>query len=146
VKAAIAVAILAVTVLWPLAHRGLVEWLDVNPWKLFGFAMYTTPTPPVQVIVFRRGEGGLTPVDERALPQAIRAELARFRSERHALGLLRTPDGVARLLLQSLPDEAWIVIAVQRMKLDPATATMTSRREQYVYERGQEGSAAFMQD
>ena len=78
-KRAVAVAILLWVCLWPLAHRILVATWDVNPWKLGAFAMYTTPTPPVQVALFRKGSDGLVPIDERTLTPGVRAVLDRFR-------------------------------------------------------------------
>ena len=29
--------------LWPAVHYGLVLRFDVDPWKLFGWAMYSVP-------------------------------------------------------------------------------------------------------
>lgn len=131
----LAVGVLAWAAVWPLVHRGLVAVWDVNPWKLSGFAMYTTPTPPVQVVAFEAKDGALAPIDEAALPDAARRVLRRFRIERHALGALRPPDDVGRALLDARPDLPHVVIAVQRMRLDPETARMTSIRRQFVYER-----------
>ncbi len=138
-KRVVAVAVLAFVALWPLAHRGLVAVYDVNPWKLAGFAMYTTPTPPVQVVLFERAAGenaeGLAPIDEQTLPPTLRRQLARFRVERHALGALRSPDALGAALLEARRDLEWVVVAVQRMRLDRESARMTSRRDQFVYER-----------
>lgn len=135
-RRAIAIGVLAWVALWPFAHRVLVAVYDVNPWKLGGFAMYTSATPPVQVVAFARGAaGGLQPVDERALPAQARGRLRAFRIERHALGELRSPDDVGRALLDALPNEPWVIVAVQRMRLDPHSARLTSTRAQYPYER-----------
>jgi hypothetical protein len=42
-KARLCGALLALVALWPLLHRPLVVIADVDPWKLFGFAIYCTP-------------------------------------------------------------------------------------------------------
>lgn len=128
-------AILCWATLWPLVHRALVERYDINPWKLGGFAMYTTPTPPVLVVALEGRQGALKPVDETALPDTARRALRDFRADRHALGELQTAEGVGRALLNARPDLDWVVVAVQRMKLDRQTARMTSTRQQYVFER-----------
>ena len=61
--------LLVFVALWPFVHLGLVARYEINPWKLGGFAMYTTPVPPVQVVLFEQGRaGGMTPIDERLLP------------------------------------------------------------------------------
>ena len=134
-KRAFAIGILAWAGLWPLGHRALVAAYGVNPWKLGGFAMYATPTPPIQVVAFEATASGLAAIDERQLPDAVRRTLRRFRVERHALGELRSPDDVGLALLDARPDLDRVVIAVQRMLLDPTSARMTSRRQQYVIER-----------
>jgi hypothetical protein len=135
VRRALAAGILCWVALWPLVHRAVVAAWDVNPWKLGGFAMYTTATPPVQIALLVRGDTGLEPLDERALPDAVRRALHRFRIERHALGALRSPDDVGRAILEARPELPWVVIAIQRMHLDPTTALMQSTREQVVTER-----------
>lgn len=134
-KRVVTIGILTWVALWPLGHRTMVAVYDVNPWKLGGFAMYTTPTPPIQVVAFETTAGGLAPLDERELPEAARRVLRRFRVERHALGELRRPDDLGRSLLDARPDLERVVIAVQRMILDPDSARMTSKRRQYVIER-----------
>lgn len=138
-KRAVAMAILLWVGLWPLAHRALVAHYDVNPWKLSGWAMYTVASPPVLVAFFEKGAGGLVPIDETTLPAPLRAELTRFRVERHALGRLRRPDGVAASVLRSRPELPWLVVAVQQMALDPGSALMTSHKNTYLYERSAEG-------
>ncbi|MEM7413830.1 MAG: hypothetical protein AAF430_26620 [Myxococcota bacterium] len=120
---------------WPLAHFALVEHFDANPWKLGGFAMYTTPTPPVLVVPFIRVGNDLEPLDERELPATAHAALQRFRVLRHALGRLHAPDALADAIFAARPDAMHLVVAVQRMKLDPRTARMTSVRENYRYQR-----------
>lgn len=132
---AVLLGVLAAVGLWPLVHRALVARYDINPWKLAGFAMYSVPTPPVQVVLFEKAGKGLRPLDEQALPGAASIELQRFRRTRYALGDLARPDGVGRAVLAARPDLAWVVIATQRMQLDPATARMTSVRSQYTYHR-----------
>ena len=39
----IVVALLVVACLWPLAHHVMVRSLNLNPWKWFGWSMYTVP-------------------------------------------------------------------------------------------------------
>ena len=56
-RRALATAILVWVAAWPLAHRAAVSAFDINPWKLGGFAMYTTATPPVQVVPFEDPPG-----------------------------------------------------------------------------------------
>ena len=39
--------LLLLLALWPLAHRALVVRYRVDPWRLFGWAMYCTPKLPL---------------------------------------------------------------------------------------------------
>ena len=41
-RAAWFAAVVAVVALWPLAHPFVIARLDADPWKLGGFAMYTS--------------------------------------------------------------------------------------------------------
>jgi hypothetical protein len=126
--------------IWPLLHRGLVAEFQLNPWKLGGFAMYATATPPLRVTVFRNTSDGVAPLDERRLPAAIREELMRFRIRRHALGRLHSADDVGRSILAALPEIDWIVVSIQRMTIDPETARMRSSRNRYRYSKDSEQS------
>ena len=58
-KARIVGTLLVAIALWPLVHRQLVTRLDVDPWKLYGFAMYCTPHA---VVVDRDGTCALAGV------------------------------------------------------------------------------------
>jgi hypothetical protein len=120
---------------WPFVHRELVRRVEVNPWKLGGFAMYATAVPPLQVIVFQATDEGVFPLDEERLPPVVRERLERFRIERHALGQLRSPDDVGRAIQAALPDLDWIVITVVRRTLDAETARMVETRARYRYQR-----------
>lgn len=137
-RAWVAFGVLAWAALWPLGHRALVAVWDVNPWKLGGLAMYTTATPPVLVVAFAREGSRLVPLDTDALSGDARAEMRAFRIRRHALGALAPPDALADAILRDRPDLQWLVVMVQRMKLDPESARMDSTRDRYVYERSDE--------
>jgi hypothetical protein len=140
VKRAIVVGIVAWAALWPFAHRALVGAFGVNPWKLGGWAMYTTATPPVLALVLVPAEGKLTALAESELAPGERAALRRFRAERHALGLLREPDDVARAVFAERPELRFVTVQVQQTRLDPETARMRATRWPYIYERRADGS------
>ena len=55
-KARLVGGIVLLIALWPIAHRQLVTRLDVNPWKLYGFAMYCTPHEVVVDVIDRSGD------------------------------------------------------------------------------------------
>ena len=136
VKRTAIVALLAAVALWPLAHRALVARYGIDPWKLGGFAMYATPNLPVLVAaVGTIASGGTIRIEETTLPVWVRRDLDRFRVERAALGTLRDPEDVGRMLLAARPDVASVGILIQRTTLDPATATIRVATPRYVYTR-----------
>jgi hypothetical protein len=129
------VALLAFVALWPLVHRGLVALYGIDPWKLSGFAMYSTPSLPVVAVAVTAGRDGPVPIDESSLPAWVRSGLERFRVERLALGTLREPDREARAILAARPDLSSVGILVQKSALDPRTAVIANTTERYVYDR-----------
>jgi len=129
------IAILVLAALWPLAHRVTVLRFDLNPWKLAGFAMYATPAPPVLVALLYPVPGGFRSLDRHTLSPSLKRQLEIFEMERHALGTLRRPDDLGHAVLRERRELSSLIIMVQRMKLDPDTARMTSRHDRYVYDQ-----------
>jgi hypothetical protein len=127
-------ALLLVVALWPLAHRALVAAYDVNPWKLGGFAMYTTYRT-WQVGLFRGADGRLEAIDQNALPFAARRAILDFRARRSALGRFAKPAPMARAVLAARPDLDAIVVVVERLVLDPATGRIASSQEVFPFTR-----------
>jgi hypothetical protein len=120
--------------LWPLAHRALVSSHQIHPWKLGGFAMYTTYAT-THVALFEPRRAGLALIDERTLPPRVQRALVAFRGERGALGRLRPPDDLARQVFDGRPGLENLLVVVQRSWLDPATAKIASEKEIFPFER-----------
>jgi hypothetical protein len=135
VKRNLVVALLAFAALWPLVQRGLVARFAIDPWKLGGFAMYTTPSLPILMALLVPEAGRLVPLDEATLPPETRLALERFRRERLALGRLRSPDDAARAVLAARPDLPAVVVWVQRTTLDPRSARTRASTERHSYDR-----------
>jgi hypothetical protein len=131
------IALLACVALWPVAHRALVARYGINPWKFAGWAMYTTPVVPELAVLFEPKGKELAVLDERTLPPPARDALERFRIQRTAYGDLARADDLARAVFTARGDLQWLLVATQRLRLDPRTARMTSRREQAIYERAE---------
>ncbi|MDJ0787276.1 MAG: hypothetical protein QNK05_10755 [Myxococcota bacterium] len=117
-----AMALLTVLALWPLAQHGLARRLDANPWKLGGFAMYTTPAPPLEIGWIEVGASGPRRLDPAVLPKETREELRDFERRRHALGRLVDPEPVARRVLARRPEAQAVMVVIRRYELDPGTA------------------------
>ena len=138
-KRAIVGAVLLWALAWPLVHRAVVARFDVNPWKLGGFAMYAVPTPPVVTALMTDRGGELAALPESELPRASREALDRFRAERHALGSLRRPDDLAEAVFADAPQMRWLLVVVQKSRLDAETALVSTSQERFVYDRDQPG-------
>lgn len=134
-KPIVAIAIVLLVAIWPLCHRLLVAFAAINPWKLGGFAMYAAPAPPLVVALYTLRDGQLARIDPAALPVQVRASLQRFEIERHALGELRRPDGLATEVLAATPAMRQLSIVVQRTVLEPDDARLAVERMQYSYDR-----------
>ncbi len=91
--------------------------------------------PPLQVVLFHGTANTAEQLDELRLPAGVRQQLTRFWIERHALGRLRSADDVGRTTLDARPDLDWIIVAVQRMTLDPTTERMKSTQARYLFNR-----------
>lgn len=134
------ILVLAIAGIWPLAHHLLVERWEANPWKFGGWAMYSEPALPVLVAMFEPREEGFAYLTETALPRPTFAALEVFKMRRRELGKLLAPDDLASLTLSSRQDLFSLVVLVQRFRVDPTTAHMTSTRTSYRYERDGAGS------
>jgi hypothetical protein len=120
------VAITAATILWPLAHLVLVARFGVDPWELFGWAMYSQPAPrvSVRVDVERGGEKG--PL--RAMGE-LRGQLRDWARRRSTLGRLASPDPLAGRIFASDPTIDAAVVVVRRLELDRKTGYLIDRDE-----------------
>ena len=122
--------LLLVVCLWPLVHRPLVLWLDVDPWKLFGFAMYCTPHH-VSVDLIDRGAVPPREILPTELPPALRAELAHFIARRTTLGRLVSPDALGRDVRAALPGVERLVVAITVTRLPFAGSELVSHTRWY---------------
>ena len=134
----IAITLLIVVSVWPLAHRGVVHWLDLSPWKFFGWAMYTTPGKRIRAFPFdgndRPLQPGRLPAEQR---RAVMDAYNDFSLHRIESGVLIEPDDFARVLFESFPDVESITILVQILQVDRKTAMYDQRGDplRFEYER-----------
>ena len=56
-KKRLAIIALGIITLWPGLHFGLYQGFGIDPWKLFGWAMYTKPQEVQQLGVFELRDG-----------------------------------------------------------------------------------------
>lgn len=136
-RRAVVLCLLALAV-WPLIHRGLVWRYDVDPWKLFGVAMYSVPGPMKTVRVFPISQGGRRPaLDFEEYAAEEQRAVDHFREHRRALGRLMSMEPLGHRMLELHQDWEGVVIAVGTLALDPDTARLKSAvREQTLWRSG----------
>jgi hypothetical protein len=134
-KQRLVVAVLAVLAAWPLAHRALVVRYDLDPWRFFGWAMYCTPKLPATVALFAIEDGVRTPVEIRSLPRADRRAVYALRRRRGLWGTLASPARAGRVLLAARPEADAVEVVVNKMFLNPATASIDTHVETHRFDR-----------
>ena len=135
----VAIALLCFA-LWPLAQHGLVRAFGVDPWKLFGWAMYSAPGPMRTVrVVGVLEDGTALGLDYRAYAPADERAISHFRHRRNALGSLASSDRLALSLLAGHPEWAGVWIGVLSLSLDADSARLMHDVQQRVHWRSGEG-------
>lgn len=120
--------------LWPFVHRVLVAEYDVNPWRLFGFAMYCTPHR-VGMEIADRTNGRREVLPYRAQPQSIRDAIMLFYRKRSALGRLHSPKRLADEIFVSSPHIARLEVRVSLTRLDASVSRLRAKTVVYKYAR-----------
>ena len=140
-KRRIVSSVLLALAVWPLAHHALVRHQGVDPWKLFGWAMYSVPgaMKTVRVIEISR-DGSARAVSRREQGEEVWRAVSRFRVLRQSLGRLAGAEATARRVLALRPDWEGVALPVLGLELDRATATTRASLEQASFWR--DGSPA----
>jgi len=122
-KRSLIMTMLTVLAVWPLVHRVLIPWLDISPWKGFGWAMYCVPERVVliEVTTWPTDRFPLDEVDLNVSPALVRAHGLAIR-RRQVLGRWAPPDALARAILAGQPTLSRIEIAIEERGLDRKTA------------------------
>lgn len=129
--------------LWPLVQHVLVRTWDVDPWRLFGWAMYCVPGPMKTVRVVQISRDGRFAVrDTRGYDAELQSLVDRYRIRRQSIGRLASGDALARFVLERYPDWEGVALPVLTLSLDPETALSRFEVEQATWWRDG-GSDAF---
>lgn len=138
-KRKLVAALLALVAAWVPGHALVVARLELDPWKWFGWAMYTVPKPVVRTYAVampgqrRLGVAELPP-DERA---GVLAAYGRFTERRIQFGSRSEPDEFATVLFDAYPDVDELVVQVQTLALNRETAVLERVSvDSYEYARG----------
>lgn len=136
-KRSLIATMLTVLAVWPLVHRVLIPWLDVSPWKGFGWAMYCAPERDlvIRVTTSPNDQGLLDEANLDGSSPLTRAYNVAFR-RRQVLGRWAPPDALARAIFAGQPKLSRIEIAIEEHKLDRKTARIViNGTTHFEYER-----------
>lgn len=123
VKRRVVEAIVVWVAVWPAVHFGLSEAYGINPWKLFGFAMYSVPGPRGGVrLVGLLPDGRAVRLDRQQLSDDERALLDRYHSYWSELGELASPSRLVDGVLARRPELESLVVDTIRYRIDRGTA------------------------
>lgn len=125
--------LLAAYFVWPLVHHQLVLRYRIDPWKLAGWAMYTTSAARIRI--------SLSGVDESGRPVRVRPRstarlqtiLSDYVYRRRTLGLFAPPDSVVREVADMHPDYAEWTVTVDEIGLNAENYFAVIHRSTYRY-------------
>jgi hypothetical protein len=126
---------LALVFVWPLVQMALVRIYDVNPWKLAGWGMYSTPELVPEVSIACRTPDEVGRYELGTVQPEWAGELDAFILRRRGLGRLARPDTLGRKLLEVYPAILGVEITVEQPVLDPRTGMIESRTTVYSHDR-----------
>ena len=123
--------IVLILIVWPSIQFVLASRFDVNPTWLFGYAMAITPhTMRVELIDTTGGKHQ----SFRSIPRRLQPAISRFLRMRTALGKLYSVDSLANMIRAVRPQTTNLTIVVEVCRLNPKTAKIQCRYEDYEYE------------
>lgn len=128
-------SILVMVASWPLIQYAVTVYCDSNPWKFFGWAMYTVPPPQVQMGMADIAGGHVDWDRQREIPGPIVEEGFRFLDRRTAFGSLHAPDKLAGMALAAFPETEGVAIRVRSIVLNRESARLVPRDQVYIYPR-----------
>lgn len=131
-RSAAMLAIVIGVALWPAVHLALVARADIDPWELFGWAMYSQPAARVQVRVDVERAGVLEPL--RAM-STMRRQVEAFARSRTTLGRLASPDELLATVFASDASIGAVELVLRDVKLDLDSALLVGIDERVRFER-----------
>ena len=125
--------------LWPLVHRQLVQRYRIDPWRLGGWAMYSTVQPRVGLrLAGLDADGTRVELRHDATP-ALAAAADGYSTRRLSLGLFVSPDALATTLASHYPEYGRFLILVEEYGLTDENRIGAIHRAKYRYSRGENG-------
>lgn len=128
-RMSVALAALAVVVVWPPVHHVLARRCDLDPWSFFGWAMYSVPNLRVNVRAAALDTEGNE--DWNAISPRLWRPMREYAERRERFGCLLVPDGLAEIIFAAQPELSRLRIRVQRWVIDRESARIAPRNRDY---------------
>jgi hypothetical protein len=135
-KKRVLAGILALLVVWPAVHYGLVAALDLDPWRFCGFAMYATPAAHQWVFMIELRGDKRVHIHHTWLTDEGRKAYRTLRKDRALLGELAPPHALAQAIFDERPEIEALEIVLIRDVISPRTShTIARPGTAYIYRR-----------
>ena len=128
------IAFLILFAVWPATHHVLAQRYQFDPWRFFGWAMYSTPDPNVEIYAAEVYGEKAKPIDLANSPAL--QETKEFAHRRSILGKWAPPHDLAESLMRHYPESEGMMIQIRRLVLDRETATIKPQDTVFRFDRG----------
>ena len=126
-------SLLIALMVWPIIHMFLVDKYDISPWKLFGFAMYTT-AHKIEVEVRVEGSKDKQSATASRASDNMMSQYNDFFNKRYILGKFHRPDEFCTNILESNKAFEKVTITIDTIRLEGKTGMLTSTAQTYHYQ------------
>lgn len=121
---------------WPILQFGAVVRYGVDPWKLFGWAMYCVPGSMKTLrLAVESDQGTLLVVEPETYSTREHRAATRFIEYHRALGQLARPDSLIRVFFEERPKAESIILGVATLELDRHSARLVSSLDYTRFDR-----------
>ena len=112
--------------LWPAVHYGLVLRFDVDPWKLFGWAMYSVPGSMKTVRLAALTDKSMVVIEPGSYSERERRAVTRYTEWQRGVGRLAGPEPLLEAFFEERPQLGALVVALATLKLDRESARLAA--------------------
>lgn len=125
--------ILVVLLCWPFAHFALARAVGLDPWKLFGLAMYSSRYR-LEVQLWDESRQPAVLLEQPGLNPETQEAIQDLRSWRRGLGTIASVDPFARDILSANPGIERLEVRLGVQRFDVETSKLRTTWTSYRYE------------
>lgn len=132
--AAVAVLLVAFT-LWPIVHHAVAKSYFVNPWRLFGWAMYCVPIYQPKLRFFTTRDDQRLEIAYPRVSRDNALSYDRFLAHRAQLGMLVEPDALGETFFRQYPQLDRVTVHLTQPVYHYDSDRIREAFFEYTYER-----------